>query len=586
MVAYSLSQHKQFLTERQESLLAEVRLVLEQLAQALDRLGSGDVAPGDMRTLRETMQHISELFLLVIAGEFNSGKSTFINALLGANILPEGVTPTTDRITLLRYGDTWQENLLEAHLIERSYPADVLRQLVIVDTPGTNAVIRRHEELTRDFIPRSDLVLFTTSADRPFTESERVFLELIKEWGKKIVLIVNKIDFLDAGEYEQVMEFVRNHARDVLGTVPDVFPISARQALRARISDDLDLWKKSRFADVERYIVETLDEETRIRFKLLSPLGVGQHLVKRYLLTVETRLSTLREDFATLTNIDQQLDLFKEDLNNDVQYHLNEIDMILRDLEIRGNRFFDDTIRITRLPDLLRREHTQELFEREVVGDISQQIEERVHTLIDWMIEKDLRLWQSTTDYINRRRLPQNRDGIIGEVGGAFEYNRGALLDTVGEKARRVVESYDRDIEARAMADDIRASVAATAIAEAGALGLGALLIAIFNGMLLDITGIVAATVLAIGGFYLLPAKRRQAKRAFTQRIDELRVQLRQAIQRQFNSEVEQSITRIREAIGPYTRFVRAQREHLTGLQRELAELDRTMQRLRVDIET
>ncbi|KPV52990.1 dynamin, partial [Kouleothrix aurantiaca] len=126
---------------------------------ALTRFGA-DVAPADNRTLDDTIAHLDELFLLVIAGEFNSGKSSFINALLGDKVVTEGVTPTTDRITLLRYAAEPGEHNVEEFLMERGFPADVLKRLTIVDTPGTNAIIRRHEELTREFIPRSDLVLF------------------------------------------------------------------------------------------------------------------------------------------------------------------------------------------------------------------------------------------------------------------------------------------------------------------------------------------------------------------------------------------------------------------------------------------
>lgn len=586
MVAHGLFTHKRLLTEQQATLLTELRSMLERLAAALERFGA-DVAPADTRALKDTLEHLDELFLLVIAGEFNSGKSSFINALLGAPILPEGVTPTTDRITLLRYGDAVQDNLREAHLLERSYPAEVLRQLAIVDTPGTNAVIRRHEELTRDFIPRSDLVLFTTSADRPFTESERAFLSLIKEWGKKIVLIINKIDILDEVDIEQVVRFVSDNARDLLGTTPEVFPVSARLALRSRITNgNEEQWKASRFEAIERYIIETLDEETRVRLKLLSPLGVGQHLINTYLAAVDERLELLREDFVTLNNIDQQLSLFREDLKTDVQYHLGEIDAILKELERRGLNFFDEMIRIGRIPDLISSDRIRTAFEKEVVGNVGQQIEQRVQTLIDWMIEKDLRLWQNITEYISRRRAPHHREGIMGEVGGAFEYNRGALLETVGQRASRVVASYNREQESQALADEVRASIAATAITEAGAVGLGALLVALFNSLFFDVTGIIAATVIAIGGFYLLPAKRRQAKRAFSKRIEELRTQLRQTIQRQIDTEVDQSIARIREAIGPYTRFVRAQREHFTELQQTFSDLNIEAQRLRAKIES
>src|SRR5918911_4988660 len=200
-----LLRRRGILSEREQELRAREQELLERLARAFDRFGT-DVAPEDLQRFREVRDQLSGLFLLVVAGEFNSGKSSFINALLEERVLPEGVTPTTDRINLLRHGPAVSEQLREAYLLERTHPAELLRELSVVDTPGTNAVIRRHEELTRDFIPRADLVLFVTSADRPFSESERAFLERIREWGKKIVLVVNKIDILATpAEREQVL---------------------------------------------------------------------------------------------------------------------------------------------------------------------------------------------------------------------------------------------------------------------------------------------------------------------------------------------------------------------------------------------
>jgi small GTP-binding protein len=583
---HGLLRRKQLLSERQSDLLERLRVLLEQLLMALERFGA-DTRPEDVRTLRDLLANLNELFLIVIAGEFNSGKSSFVNALLGAPILPEGVTPTTDAITLLRYGDEKTSELQQPGLRTTTYPADVLRQLVIVDTPGTNAVIREHEELTRKFIPRADLVLFTTSADRPFTESERAFLALIKEWGKKIVLVLNKIDILEAAELDQVLTFVRENARDLLGVTPEIFPVSARQALRSRSAgnDGGRLWDVSRFAAVESYIVDTLDEETRVKLKLLSPLGVGSHIVGQYLAATETRLETLREDFITIDNIEQQLNLFRDDLNNDVQYHINEIDLVLRDLRQRGDAFFDENIRLGRIGDLVRSEELKARFEEEVIGDVNRQIEQKVNELVDWMVAKDLRLWQSTVDYINRRRVGSHSEHMIGIVGGAFDYNRGALMETVGHSVTQIVATYDKQAESQHLADEVRASLAATAITQAGAVGLGALLLTLFHTALLDVTGILAATLVAVGGFALLPAKRRQAKREFNSKVDELNAQIQSSVQRQFEREVEQSLGRVREAIAPYTRFVRAQRGQFTELQQNFSDIDVALERLRAEIE-
>src|SRR5688500_9268626 len=96
-----LLNRKKMLTERQEALLEQERRQLITLHDALERFGV-DVAPADAHTLNDTLAHLDELFLLVIAGEFNSGKSSFINALLGDKVVAEGVTPTTDQITLDR----------------------------------------------------------------------------------------------------------------------------------------------------------------------------------------------------------------------------------------------------------------------------------------------------------------------------------------------------------------------------------------------------------------------------------------------------------------------------------------------------
>ena len=224
---------KTLLSKREQELRARERELLERLEAALERVEVG-IEESDAKHLAAARTQLDQLFLIVVAGEFNSGKSSFVNALLGERLLPEGVTPTTDRINLLRWGAEVGESAKEAFLLERTHPAELLRELNVVDTPGTNAVIRRHEELTREFLPRADLLLFITSADRPFTESERTFLEQVGEWGKKIVVVVNKIDLLGREEErKEVLEFVTRHAAELLDREPEVFPVSAREGLRA-----------------------------------------------------------------------------------------------------------------------------------------------------------------------------------------------------------------------------------------------------------------------------------------------------------------------------------------------------------------
>ncbi len=267
------------LNAEQENLLNAERGLLNDLSAALARFGA---AQNDHATLAQSIQQLDELFLLVVVGEFNSGKSAFINALLGHKALKEGVTPTTTQINILRYGEAEQRLAESEGVLAVSAPVELLREISIVDTPGTNAIQREHEALTTSFVPRSDLVLFITSADRPFTESERAFLESIRDWGKKVVVVLNKIDlFQGEDELAQVSDFILQNARNLFGIAPEIFPLSARQALRAKQGEP-ELWAASRFQAVESYIQEALDETGRVRLKLLNPLGVGLHLAEQY----------------------------------------------------------------------------------------------------------------------------------------------------------------------------------------------------------------------------------------------------------------------------------------------------------------
>ena len=141
---------------------------------ALARFGASEP---DLVAIDSSIRQLDELFLLVVVGEFNAGKSAFINALAGQPILREGVTPTTARIHVLKHGESVVHATEAEGVSVTTAPVELLRDVHIVDTPGTNAIIREHEQLTTHFVPRADLVLFVTSADRPFTETERAFFE-------------------------------------------------------------------------------------------------------------------------------------------------------------------------------------------------------------------------------------------------------------------------------------------------------------------------------------------------------------------------------------------------------------------------
>jgi len=555
---------KGILTERQNELLARERTALRQLQAALLRCEAGRE---DLATLEQSIRQLDELFLLVVVGEFNAGKSTFINAMLGSALLPEGVTPTTTRIHRLRYGQEKRWEVLEGGIEQITAPVDLLHQVTIVDTPGTNALDREHEAITDEYVPRADLVLFITSADRPLTESERAFMERIRQWGKKLVLAVNKIDILKSeAEIDEVRRFVTAGCVTVLGFEPRVFTLSARQAQELKLGEMPAT--ETGFDALEEYLVDTLDESERVRLKLANPLGVGSRLTETYIDGTDGRLDLLREDFTALDDIERQLGLYTEDMGREFRFRLSDVDTILHEFELRGQEYFDETLRLPRALDLLNKAKIKGDFEQKVVGDAPQQIESKVQEIIDWMVGSELRQWQAVSNSLEGRRT-QHSDRLVGEIG-TFDFDRDKLLETVGRAARRTIDGYDHSAEATRMAESVQTAVAGAALMEVSALGLGAIVTALATTQLADITGLLAAGTLAVLGLLVLPTKRRKAKRELTAKIQDLRQRLMKSLTEQFEQELERSIHRIRDAIAPYTRFVRAERQRLEEIHGEL----------------
>jgi small GTP-binding protein len=571
------------LRKEQEVLLKEERRLMNDLQMTLVKF---DVESEDEESLRHSIQQLDELFLVVVVGEFNSGKSAVINALLGQKALEEGVLPTTTQIHQIRFSQVPERSVLGDGQIVLTFPIEFLSEMTIVDTPGTNAVIRKHEAITTHFIPRSDLVLFVISADRTFTESERVFLERIRNWRKKVVFVINKIDILEGDqEIAQVENYVRENAHLLLGILPEVFSISARAALRAKQGES-DLWDKSRFVSFERYIHNTLDESSRLLLKLLNPLGVGSHLVDKYLKKADSRIVSLKTDFDMLADVEAQLALYKEDMQRNFRFRMGDIEKILFEIEKRGQVFFDETFRLGRVFDLVSKTRVQQEFERQVVADAPQRIEEKVNDLIDWMVEFDLRQWKTVTEHLSGR-CHEHKDRIVGDIGpGSFQYDRERLIEAVAREARRVVESYDKREESKAIAEHARLAVAASAALGASALGLGALVTALATTAAADVTGVVMAGVIATLGLFIIPAKRRQGKTKLSEKIAGVRTQLIQTLRDQFEKEIDHSIERIQEAIAPYTRFVRAEREKMLEMERKYKHLKLEMDQLKGKLES
>ncbi len=565
-----------------QALLDETRRLVADVASSLEGLG---VDAATRKALADSLDQLSLPFLLVVVGEWNAGKSAFINALVGARVLEEGVTPTTSRVGILQHGGEVTRRTRPDGIEVTTAPAEALRSLAIVDTPGTNAVLREHEALTRDFLPRADLVLFVASADRPYTESERVFLEAIRQWGKKVVLVLNKADLLGTPEdLAKVVAFVRDEAGKTLGASPEVFALSAREALRAREQGDATSLARSGLPAFEAKVTATLDEAERFRLKLHNPLGVAHRAHREGTALVAGRLEVIGGDLAALEAIETRVVDQSAGMTRDFHFRLSDVEKALLEFERRGNAFFDERLRLGRFRELFDRDRLRRDFESEAVAGLPHEVERRVDGIVDWMVEAELRQWQDVMALLAER--PAARPGSEGRVDDRFSYDRSRLLESVREAAREAVLHYDAPSEARRLAEKVRESVAQAALLQVSALGLGTLVAALASTTVADVTGILAAGVLSLIGVFLLPARREKARRELAAKVTAVREKLMASLTATFEAERDRAAARVRSAVSPYAAFVHREKERLDEARRSLAGLGASLDQLtaRIDV--
>ncbi|MES2521429.1 MAG: dynamin family protein [Gemmatimonadota bacterium] len=588
----------QVLTRQQAELVAlERRLVL----QVRDTLAGAEGSRADVERLAQLVTEMDELFLLVIAGEYNAGKSTFINALLGDEVFAMGDLPTTRVISILRHGEPGPPEPIGEHTRVYRYPLDVLRDLEIVDTPGTNSIERMEEEITRGFVPRADLVLFVTSLLQPLTASELGFLSHIREWGKKVIFIVNGVDRRNSDEQLlRVREYLEREITARLGgPVPTTYFISALRALRrktaakgadahadgAAVTQDTAADPLDEFAALERYLLETLRDTDRVRLKLLSPLGVLRHVLERNVAAVETRRTVVHEDTRVLRAVREQLATYTNEMRTDSERYLLELRASLAGVERRGRTWLEQNIRVGNIRLLRNRDAVENRFRNEVVADAPREIEDVVHRMVDWTVARNLKLWTAVFAELDAHTARLRASGALAaHADTEFQYNREELFSRMRQPVERRLDDFNAEAEAREVVDSMREAVTQAFGVNVFALGLGAVLVAVFTTAALDVTGVLTATLFAVAGWFIIPARRRQLIKELEGKIAKLGDDLSTLLSTKFQEQLARYETQLLEVIQPYERFLETERTKLERAATELAaagvEVDRIEQQV------
>ncbi len=485
----------------------EVRLLFD-IAEYVGKLGSDGEA--DKARLLETASDLREMFMLVvIIGEFNAGKSTFVNALLGDSLLPTGIIPTTDAIELVRYAPTKSrqpESSGEA-IREWRHPNTGAPGVVIVDTPGTGSVFQKHEQVAKAFLHRSDLVIFLLSAKRAFAETERLYLELARSYGKKVVIVINQVDLLDSREQSEVREFVLRQADELLNLRPPLFMVSAKKSLQGEKSGLFGsaIARGDWGMDAIRgYLRQTFEQVPPAKQKLLTQLELARSVTGRYKQSAQARLALVSNDTAQAEDLQKELEKQAGALDQQLAATLVHLGRVFADLHKRGQTFIESHVSVTRAIRGLDNEKLRTDFETEVLAGATSKITAISEQYVNAMVDGGRAYWRSVIDRLNK--LDAMLKAESGTLDAATYADQRAALQSALALAAGEMKTYTDNRVLEGLQETFAQNVRGFALSVTGALGgILAFLLSAATGIsaahgLTIVFGVVFAPIALIGG--------------------------------------------------------------------------------------
>ena len=254
-------------------------------------------------------------------------------------------------------------------------------------------------------MPRADVLLFVTSAERPFSESEQTFLRGIKQWGKKVAFVVNKADVLPtAKDLEDVVQHVGSNASREVGEKVPVFPVSARTALQlkdrassAELGTDLSPFANgpaealaaSQWSSLEGHILSYVKSDERALEKLQSQLSLSSAILGRCEADKSKSASLLRSDKATIAEAKRRLDVWEEEVKGEFDGQRARVRLVMHGLSSRGADFLQEELQLTQMMRLIMgRDAFVKRFQEKVLSDASQRLQDTSTSIAGWMEQR------------------------------------------------------------------------------------------------------------------------------------------------------------------------------------------------------
>ena len=520
------------------------------------------------KTTNDLRNRINEPFMFVIVGEVKAGKSSFINALLETDkeVCKVSPAPMTDTIQQILYGETEQVVTVNPFLKKLYYPIEILREIAIVDTPGTNTIVANHQAITEDFIPACDLVVFVFECKNPYRQSAWEFFDFIHaDWRKKVIFILQQKDLMPPNDLEINEKGVREYAEKKGINEPTVFSVSAKLELEGNKYD-------SGFHQVKDYIYRNITGGKAPMLKLQNNVSTSQNIAEK----VGSGIKIRREQFVADTEFrrdikqtlegqalksNKQVDILKENLLNAYDKITGKYEAELREglsfgslIKRSFSGIFGDTQNAkTWLEELsanLQKDLQTEMKDRldDSVNDLAESIQQMAKII-------DLKIRNSKTvlkdDYEIFSDIADRRSNVLKELQEAFQ------------KFMSRAENFKET----GLLSDKGSSISPSITMGSGAAVIGLVVMAVAQTAAIDITGGVITTLgLAFAGI-TIGIQRGKILTTFTAETAKGREKLENAIDERLKSYVNQIKLRIDSNFASFDAMIENEENQLVQME-------------------